>query len=106
MILTTTQILEGHTITEYMGLVFGDVVSSATFSRDTRASFRNILGGRVNAYEEGLISARSQALCELEKHANEMGAYAVIGVKIDNEVFVNASVTWMVSASGTAVKLQ
>ena len=51
MILTTTPSVEGHIITEYKGVVFGEVISGVNFLRDFAASIRNIVGGRSMSYE-------------------------------------------------------
>ena len=40
MILTTTPSVEGRTITEYKGVVFGEVVAGVNFIRDFKASIR------------------------------------------------------------------
>lgn len=45
MILTTTPSIEGRTIAEYKGVVFGEVISGVNFIRDFAASIRNIVGG-------------------------------------------------------------
>ena len=65
MILTTTQNIEGHNIMEYRGLVFGEVISGVNAFKDIAASWRNIVGGRTNAYEGELNKARSQAIQEM-----------------------------------------
>ena len=74
MILTTTQSIEGRTIVEYKGIIFGEVISGVNFFKDFGASIRNIIGGRSNSYEKELLSARTNALNELEERAREMGA--------------------------------
>ena len=48
MILTTTQTIEGRTIIEYKGLVFGEVIKGVNFLKDFGASIRDIIGGRSN----------------------------------------------------------
>ena len=106
MILTTTPTVEGRTITEYKGVVFGEVISGVNFIKDLKASLRDIVGGRSGSYEQELISARSQALKELEERARQMNADAVVGIDIDYEVLGQNGSMLMVSASGTAVKLQ
>ncbi len=105
MILTTTPSVEGHTITEYKGVVFGEVISGVNFLRDFAASIRNILGGRSGSYEEELITARSQAMNEMSERAARLGADAVVGIDIDYEVLGENNGMLMVTASGTAVKL-
>ena len=105
MILTTTPSVEGRTISEYKGVVFGEVISGVNFIRDFAASIRNIVGGRSGSYEDELIKARSQAMNEMSKRAVRLGADAVVGIDIDYEVLGEGGGMLMVTASGTAVKL-
>lgn len=105
MIVTTTPSVEGYTITGYYGVVFGEVVSGVDFVRDIGASFRNVFGGRSQGYEEELVSAREQALQELESRAAQLNAHAVVGVDVDYEVLGQGNML-MVTASGTAVTLE
>ena len=106
MILTTTPTVEGRTITEYKGVVFGEVISGVNFIKDIKASLRDIVGGRSGSYEQELINARTQALKELEERAQQMNADAVVAIDIDYEVLGQSGSMLMVSASGTAVRLQ
>ena len=105
MILTTTPTVEGRTIAEYRGIVFGEVISGVNFLRDFAASVRNLVGGRSGSYEEELVRARSQALDEMASRAVKMGADAVVGIDIDYEVLGENGGMLMVTASGTAVRL-
>ena len=103
MILTTTQTVEGHNITEYKGIVFGEVVSGVNFLKDFAAGIRNFIGGRSGSYENELITARENALREMEERARRMGANAVVGIDVDYEMLGADNGMMMVSASGTAV---
>ncbi|HAM64038.1 MAG: hypothetical protein A2Y20_08215 [Firmicutes bacterium GWF2_51_9] len=103
MILTTTPSIEGKSIVEYKGIVFGEVVSGVDFVKDIAASFSNFFGGRSGSYEGELIEARENALMEMERRAIALGANAVIGVDIDYEVLGQGGNMLMVTASGTAV---
>ena len=105
MILTTTPSVEGRTISEYKGVVFGEVISGVNFLRDLAASIRNIVGGRSGSYEQELIDARSKAVEEMSLRAQSLGADAVVGIDIDYEVLGENNGMLMVTASGTAVKL-
>ena len=105
MILTTTPSVEGRSIREYKGIVFGEVISGVNFLRDFAASIRNLVGGRSGSYEEELIKARVQALDEMSSRALRLGADAVVGIDIDYEVLGENGGMLMVPASGTAVKL-
>lgn len=106
MIVTTTPSVEGHTIIEYKGLVFGEVVSGVDFVKDIAAGFTNFFGGRSDSYEGELISARQYAIGEMMERAAQMGANAVVGVDVDYEVLGQANNMLMVTASGTAVIVQ
>ena len=103
MIVTTTVSVEGRRITEYKGIVFGEVISGVNFVRDVAASFSNFFGGRSGSYEEELVQARQNALKEMEQRAADLGANAVVGVDIDYEVLGEGNGMLMVTASGTAV---
>lgn len=106
MILTTTPSVDGKTIIEYKGIVFGEVISGVDFVKDFTAGLTNFFGGRSNSYEEELTRARTQALYELEQRAHSMGANAVVGIDIDYEVLGANNGMLMVTASGTAVIVQ
>ncbi|MBQ9386481.1 MAG: putative heavy metal-binding protein [Bacteroidaceae bacterium] len=105
MILTTTPTIEGRNITEYRGVVFGEVITGVNFIKDFAASIRDFVGGRSTTYEDELINARAQAMKEMEDRAYRLGADAVVGIDIDYEVLGERAGMLMVTASGTAVKL-
>jgi uncharacterized protein YbjQ (UPF0145 family) len=104
MILSTTPNLEGKQITEYIGIVFGEVISGVDFIKDFAAGISNFFGGRSGTYEEELIRAREQAIMEMQHRAYQMGADAVVGIDVDYEVLGSNNGMLMVTASGTAVK--
>lgn len=106
MIITTTPSIEGKTITEYKGVVFGEVISGVNFIKDFAAGLSNFFGGRSGTYEDELIQARENAMREMENRARQMGADAVVGVDIDYEVLGADNGMLMVTASGTAVNIR
>ena len=106
MIVTTTPTVEGRQITEYHGVVFGEVITGINFVKDFFAGVRNIVGGRSGSYEEELNKARTNAMRELEDRAQRIGANAVVGVDIDYEVLGANNGMLMVTASGTAVTVR
>ena len=103
MIVTTTPSVEGKTILEYKGIVFGEVISGVNVIRDFAAGLSNFFGGRSGTYEEELANARETALQELEERVQERGANAVVGVDIDYEILGADNGMLMVTVSGTAV---
>jgi uncharacterized protein YbjQ (UPF0145 family) len=105
MIVTTTNVIEGKPVQYYFGIVTGEVIVGANIFRDIFASFRDIFGGRAQAYEDVLARAREEALSEMRAKAAKRGANAVIGVDLDYEVLGKGGSMLMVSATGTAVLL-
>lgn len=103
MTVTTTPGIEGKRITEYRGLVFGEVVSGVNFIKDFAAGITNLIGGRSGEYEGELISARVEAIHEMMERARLLGANAIVGVDVDYEVLGDKGNMLMVTASGTAV---
>lgn len=106
MLMTTTPSVEGRQITEYLGIVFGEVISGVDFVKDFAAGLSNFFGGRSGTYEEELIRAREQAMQEMQQRAYQMGADAVVGIDVDYEVLGSNNGMLMVTASGTAVRLR
>ena len=105
MIVTTTTLIEGQPVQQYLGVVAGEVIAGANLVRDIFASITDIFGGRSGKYEEVLAKAREEALAEMQDKARALGANAVIGVDIDYEVLGKAGSMLMVSCTGTAVRV-
>lgn len=104
MITTTPHNIEGRQITEYLGIVTGEAIMGANVFRDFLAGITDLVGGRSGTYESKLADGRETALNEMQQLAQQLGANAVVGVDIDYEVIGDSML--MVSASGTAVKVQ
>lgn len=105
MILTTTPLIENHSITYYHGVVSSETIIGANIVRDFFAGIRDIVGGRTASYEEVLKEAKDLALKELEEKAQALGANAVIGIDLDYESLGSGNSMLMVCASGTAVTI-
>ena len=101
MVISTTATFEGRPIQKYLGVVFGETVNGVNYARDLSASITGFLGGRSADYEEELMKTRADAISEMINRAGQMGANAVVGVRVDYEVLANNML--MVVASGTAV---
>ena len=106
MILTTTPYIEGRKVQDYLGIVSGETIIGANVFRDFFASIRDIVGGRAASYEKVLREAKDRALQELEEKARAMGANAVIGIDLDYETVGERGSMLMVTASGTAVRVE
>lgn len=106
MLLTTTNTIEGHVITDYHGVITGEAIIGANLFKDIFASITDLVGGRSGSYERVLREAKQQAMEELEHYAQSLGATAVIGIDLDYETIGQSSSMLMVTASGTAVTYQ
>ncbi len=104
MIVTTTTLVEGRPVKDYLGVVAGEAILGANVFKDVFAGIRDIVGGRSAAYEKELVRAREIALQEMQDQATGLGANAIVGVDIDYET-VGSGGMLMVTASGTAVKI-
>jgi uncharacterized protein YbjQ (UPF0145 family) len=108
MLVVTTPSLEGRRIEQYLGTVSGETILGANIFRDIVAGFRDLVGGRVDVYEEKLKKAKQSALLELVEEATARGANAVVGLSIDYEFISMKGVggMLMVAAVGTAVVVE
>src|SRR5678816_3625683 len=87
---TTTFTLEGFRVTRSLGVVRGITVRS-----------RSIVGGNITLFTELCEKTREEAFEMMLRHAGEMGANAVIGVRYDATELLQG--TTEVLCYGTAV---
>ena len=104
--ITTTCDFPGSRVLETKGIAGGEVIMGANVLRDMAAAVSDIVGGRSELYDSKLKEGRKIALDEMVAEANELGANAVIGVRIDYESVGKTSSMLMVCASGTAVCIE
>lgn len=105
MLLTTTAMIEGSPVREYLGVVTGEAIIGANFVKDFFAGIRDIVGGRSGSYEQVLREAQDSAMHEMEERAAQIGANAVIGIDLDYETVGQNGSMIMVTCSGTAVRI-
>ena len=104
MHVTTTFEIEGFRIKEYKGLVRGIVVRSPTIPQGILGGLKNIVGGKIGAYTEMCEQTRDQAYQEMIRHAADLGANAIVGIRYDaSEVVTQAT---EVLCYGTAVNIE
>jgi uncharacterized protein YbjQ (UPF0145 family) len=106
MLVTTTNLIEGKRIVQYYGLVSGETIIGANLIKDFFASITDIVGGRSGAYERVLKEAKDSAIEEMIQQAKAKGANAVIGVDLDYETLGSGNGMLMVTACGTAVRIE
>lgn len=103
MIVTSTDSVEGKSITDYRGIVSGEAIIGANIFRDMFAGIRDIVGGRSGSYEKILRDAKEAALEDMQEQAAELGANAVVGLDLDYQILGKENGMLMVVANGTAV---
>mgnify|MGYP002634845955 CR=1 FL=1 len=106
MILTTTDSIEGRKIVEYRGICSGEAILGANVVRDLFAGVRDFVGGRSGSYEKVIRAGKEAALEDMQAHAEELGANAIVGIDLDYEVVGEKGSMMMVVASGTAVRIE
>lgn len=107
MLISTTNVIEGFRIREYLAPVFAETVLSASVFRDLFAEVVNFFGGRARGYEKEMRKTRQDVLEKLIDQARELDAGGIVGVRVDYEFLPvgNRGGMLMVAAQGTAVRL-
>jgi uncharacterized protein YbjQ (UPF0145 family) len=108
MILSTTDVIQGAIVEGYLGVVTAEVVYGSNALRDFFAGIRDIIGGRTASYERVFEQGQREALAELERRAQGLGANAVVGIKVDTGTINldQTGVLLLITATGTAVRLK
>jgi len=104
MIVTTTENIPGHRVTESLGQVFGVVVRSRGLGGNIAAGLRSIFGGEIKEFTSLVEDTRKHAIDRLVQNATLMGADAVVMMRFDSGSI--GQVMNEVVAYGTAVRLE
>jgi len=103
VLLTTQDNIQEQKIVKTIGLVYGNTVRSRNVANNMIAGFRSIFGGELVEFTKAVAESREQALNRLKARAIELGADAIVCIRlITTEV---GSTSSEVLAYGTAVKL-
>ncbi|GJQ59679.1 MAG: YbjQ family protein [Candidatus Scalindua sp. AMX11] len=103
MVITNVETVPGQSIIEHYGLVQGSTIRAKHMGKDIMASFKNIIGGELKGYTQLLIEAREEAVDRMEKQAEELGANAVVNVRISTSSVAQGAAE--ILAYGTAVRV-
>lgn len=104
MIFTTTETIPGREVIEILGIARGSTVRARNIGRDIFAGLKNIVGGEIEEYTRLQAQSREQALQRMEEDAKQLGADAVINVRLATSVITQGAAE--ILAYGTAVKLK
>lgn len=104
MILVTSDEIPGREIVQVLGLVRGNTIRARHVGHDLVAGLKNMVGGEIHDYTKLMAEAREQAIDRMVASAKELGADAVVAIRIGtSEVMQKAA---EIVAYGTAVKLK
>jgi len=104
ILVTTTNNLEGLKIRQYLKPLSAHVVAGTNFFSDFFASLSDVFGGRSGTYQRQLSSIYTEAIDIIKQSAVEIGANAIIGLKVDlDEISGKGKSMFMITATGTAV---
>jgi uncharacterized protein YbjQ (UPF0145 family) len=101
---TTTFTIDGYRIAAYKGVVRGIIVRAPTIAQGIVGGLKSIVGGNIGAYTEMCEQARRQAYELLVRHAMEVGANAIVGLRYDASEVVERATE--VLCYGTAVVIE
>jgi uncharacterized protein YbjQ (UPF0145 family) len=104
MLILTTDAVPGRETIEALGLVRGSTVRAKHLGADIVASLRNLVGGEVREYASLLAGAREQAIDRMVAEAEQLGADAIVGVRLETSQIQHAASE--VVCYGTAVRLR
>jgi uncharacterized protein YbjQ (UPF0145 family) len=104
VIVATTNDLPGYRIVRTLGLVRGITVRSRSVFGTIGGALQSLVGGNITLFTSLAETTRQEALDLMIRHAEEMGANAVIAMRYDaNEI--TDGITEML-AYGTAVVVE
>jgi len=103
MVVTTGNEVGGRSISSWLGIVRGIVVRSPSIRQGLLGGLKQIVGGNIERYAEVCEKAREEAFERMVRHAEQIGADAVIAMRYDATEFLTGATE--VLAYGTAVKL-
>lgn len=102
MLIATTDTIAHMEITQTIGMVRGATVRSKHIGTDIVASLRNLVGGEQTGYSSLLAGAREQALDRMIEQAENLGADAIVGFRMETSSIMDGASE--IVAYGTAVR--
>lgn len=101
---STTFGIDGHRVTQSLGVVRGITVRSRSIFGTIGGALQTLVGGNITLFTELCEKTREEAFDMMIRHAEEVGANAVIGVRYDATEVLDGVTE--VLCYGTAVVVQ
>lgn len=102
--LYTINEVPGKEIIQVLGYVKGSTVQTRHVGKDILAGFKTLVGGEIVAYTEMMNDARKIATERLLQDAEELGANAVVGFRLQTSQVMQGAAE--IIAYGTAVIIE
>ena len=103
MLITTTNDIPGHEITDVYGEVFGLTVRSRNAFSQFGAGLKSIMGGELKGMTKALVDSRNDVIQRMTEEAEGKGANAIVAMRFDTSEMGD---TWTeICAYGTAVRI-
>ncbi len=103
MILVNTDYITGKEF-EMLGIVKGGTIQTKDVGRDIGASFKTLLGGELQGYNEMMNDARALATKRMVQEAEGLNADAIVNVRYASSAIMQGAAEVIVY--GTAVKFK
>lgn len=103
MIVSTCETVPGRVVVEVLGIARGNTIRARHLGRDITAGIKGLLGGEIQDYTKLMAESREQAIDRMIAHAQELGADAILGVRIGTSMVMQLAAE--IVAFGTAVRL-
>jgi uncharacterized protein YbjQ (UPF0145 family) len=104
MIMTTSNQVDGQTITKTIGVVKGSTIRAKHIGKDIMAGFRNLAGGEITEYTLMMAEAREEAVKRMTEDATKQGANAIVGMRFATSMVMQNAAE--VLAYGTGVVIE
>jgi len=101
---TTTEKVPGFEVEKVIGLVWGSSIKARHVGKDIKMALKHIVGGELTDYAEMMEDARRTALSRMLEHARQLGADAVINIRMTTSMVMSGAAEIIIY--GTAVKLK
>ena len=101
MILVNTDYISGKNL-ETLGLVKGSTIQSKNVGKDILQSFKSLVGGELQAYNQMMNEARALATKRMTAEAEKLGAEGIVNIRYSSSAIMQNAAE--VIAYGTAVK--
>jgi uncharacterized protein YbjQ (UPF0145 family) len=102
--LLTINEFPGKEVVEVLGYVKGSTVQTKNVGKDFLAGLKSLIGGEISSYTEMMNEARQIATERLLREADELGADAVIGFRLQTSAVMGGAAE--IIAYGTAVRIK